>query len=69
MAKDHKLKVSENSKIVNISTERVYILHNYLKMRKICARSVPRVLTDQQKLERAVVSQYNLDMFNTELKN
>ena len=32
-------------------------------MRKLCARWVLRVLTDQKKLERADVSQYNLNMF------
>ena len=61
---DRKLKVREIAKMVNISTERVHnILHNCLNMRKLCARWVPRVLTDQQKLERVDVSQHNLDMF------
>ena len=61
---NRKLKVRVISKVVNISTERVHnILHNYLNMQKLCARLAPRVLTDQQKLKRANVSQYNLNMF------
>ena len=43
----------EIPKIANISTEGVHnILHNHLNIRKLCARWPPRVLTDQQKLER-----------------
>ena len=38
-------------------------------MRKLCARWVPRVLPNQQKLKRADVSQYNFDMFKDNLKN
>ena len=66
---NRKLKVCKISKKVNISTERVHnILHNHLNMRKLCTQWVLRVLTDQQKLERADVSQYNLDMFKHNTK-
>ena len=64
MTDDRKFKVREISKMVNILTEHVRnILHNHSNMQKLCARWVPRMLTNQQKLERADVSQYNLDMF------
>ena len=55
---NRKLKVRLIFKMVNISTERVNnILHNRLNMRKLCARWVPGVLTDQQKLKMFV---YNM---------
>ena len=54
---DRKLTMHEIFKMVNISTECVHdILHSHLNMQKPCAQWVPRVLTDQQKLKRAVVS-------------
>ena len=39
-----------------------------MNMRKQSAWWMPRVLNDQQKLERSDVSQYNLDMFKANPK-
>jgi [histone H3]-lysine36 N-dimethyltransferase SETMAR len=63
VAGDRKLKLRELADMVNISSERVYnILHNHLNMRKLCARWVPRVLTNDQKRERVECSEVNLSM-------
>ena len=59
---DCKLNVREISKMVNISTEHLQnILHNHLYM--------PHVITDQQKLKRTDVFQYNLDMIKRDPKD
>ena len=67
---DRKLKLRELADMVNIASERVYnILHNYLNMRKLCARWVPRVLTNDQKRERVECSEANLDRKSTRLNS
>ena len=58
-------KVRELAEAVNISTERVHhILHEYLDMRKLSARWVPRLLTIDHKRERVTISKECLAMFN-----
>lgn len=62
---DPKLKVREIAETVSISTERVVtILHEHCHMRKLCAKWVPRLLTEQQKRIRVTTSQRNLEYFN-----
>lgn len=61
---DPKLKVRELAEAVHISTERViYILHEKLEARKLCARWVPRLLTINQKRIRVTTSMKNLELF------
>ena len=44
---DQQMKVREIAETIVISKERVgYILHEELDMKKLCARWVPRLLTD-----------------------
>jgi histone-lysine N-methyltransferase SETMAR len=44
---DRRMKVREIAETIGISKERVgYILHEELDMKKLCARWVPRLLTD-----------------------
>ena len=51
------MKVREVSKAVDISTERVHhILHEYLNMRKLSARWVPRLLTLDHERNRVTTS-------------
>ena len=62
---DLKIKVREIAKIVSISTERVVnILYTYLRMRKLCAKWVPRLLTIDQKHIRVTTSEQNLAYLN-----
>ena len=62
---DSKVKVREIAEIVFISNERVInILHTYLRMRKLSARRVPRLLTIDQKRIRVTISVQNLTYFN-----
>lgn len=52
---DHKLKLNEIAVTLKISTERVYhIIVEYLDMRKLCAKWVPRWLTFDQNQRRVV---------------
>ncbi|XP_055916969.1 protein GVQW3-like [Eupeodes corollae] len=54
---DRRLKVHEISKTCKMSNERVQnILHQHLRMQKLCARWVPRWLTADQKLIRKNIS-------------
>ena len=54
---DRQIKVREISKIVSISTKRVYnILHEKLEVRKVGARWVPRLLTPDRKRDREDIS-------------
>jgi hypothetical protein len=47
---DRKVKLIEIAETLKISKERVgLIVHEYLGMRKLCAKYVPRVLTIEQK--------------------
>lgn len=54
---DRRLKVREIAAEVGISLDRVHlILHEKLGLSKVCARWVPRLLTDAQKQDRAEMS-------------
>ena len=54
---DRRMKVCEVAEAVGISTERVHhILHEYLDMRKLSARWVPRLLTLDHKRNRVTTS-------------
>lgn len=62
---DRRVKVREVSEAIGISKERVgHILHKELKMKKLCARWVPHLLTIDHKRTRMRVSQECLDRFN-----
>jgi hypothetical protein len=56
---DRKVKMIEIAETLKISKKRVeYIVHEYLYMRKLCAKCVPRVLTIDQK-QRSNVYRYS----------
>lgn len=62
---DRRLKVREIASAAGISAERVWhILHEDLKMRKLCARWVPHLLTIDEKRIRMKFSQSCLDRLN-----
>lgn len=62
---DRKLKLSEIADTLKISKERVHhIIHEYLDMRKLCAKWVPRELTIDQKQQRVDDSEECLAMLN-----
>lgn len=61
---DRRLKVREIAKMVGISVDRVHhILHEELRMTKLSARWVPRLLTPEQKRNRETTSEGNLKMY------
>lgn len=61
---DRKLKLSEIAELMHMSKERIgNILHEYLHMKKLLARWVPRVLTPEQKENRVIASERGLEMF------
>lgn len=60
---DRKLKLNEIADTLQISTERIHhIIHEYLGMRKLCAKWVPRELTFDQKQRRVDDSEQCLKM-------
>lgn len=62
---DRKVKLIEIANTLKISKERVgNIVHEYLGMRKLCAKWVPRELTFDQKQQRIVDSEQCLELFN-----
>jgi len=62
---DRPMKVSEIAETIGISKECVrYILHEELDMKKLCARWVPRLLTEDQKRTRMKISEHCLKRFN-----
>ena len=62
---DRKLKLNDIADIVKISSERVHhIIHEYLDMRKLCAKWVPRELTIHQKQQRVDDSERCLELLN-----
>lgn len=62
---DRKVKLIELAETLKISKERVgHIIHEYLDMRKLCAKWVPRVLTIDQKQQRCDDSEQCLAIFN-----
>jgi histone-lysine N-methyltransferase SETMAR len=59
------MKVREIVETIDISKERVvYILHEELDMKQLCARWVPRLLTADQKHTRMKISEQCLERFN-----
>lgn len=67
---DPKVKLRELAKAVGMSMERVgHIVHEFLHMKKLCARWVPRLLTVAQKGIRVSTSEQNLSMFNRNPKD
>lgn len=61
---DRRLKVRVIADTIGISKERVgHILHEHLHMRKLSARWVPRLLTEDQKRIRVTTSEYCLSLF------
>lgn len=64
VTKDHRIKVREIAETLKISKGSVgTILHKHLFMKKLCARWVPRLLSDEQKQHRIDDSEWNLAMF------
>ncbi|XP_011858412.1 PREDICTED: putative uncharacterized protein FLJ37770 [Vollenhovia emeryi] len=60
---DRRLSLSLISEELGIAKTQVYeIVTENLAMRKVCAKLVPRVLTDEQKETRARICQENLDL-------
>ena len=60
---DRRLSVRLLSELLDIPKTTVHdIVTNNLNMRKVCAKMVPKVLTDDQKLRRVETCQENLDM-------
>ncbi|KAF7277753.1 hypothetical protein GWI33_009176 [Rhynchophorus ferrugineus] len=60
---DRKLKLNEIADTIKISTERVhYIIHEYLGMRKLCAKWMPREPTFDQKQQSVDDSEQCLKM-------
>lgn len=67
--KDRRVKISEVAEILKISYKSVWnILHEHLGMKKLCARWVPRFLTEEQKQRRVDVSEANLAYLNRDPK-
>ena len=61
---DRKLKLREIADILKISEGSVFtILHEYLEMRKLFSKWVPRLLTPDQKQQRVEDSERCLEMF------
>lgn len=57
VADDRRIKVREIAQEVGISKERVgFILHEKLSLSKVCARWIPKLLTNEQKQNRAQLS-------------
>ena len=62
---DRRMKVCEIAETIGISKEHVgYILHEELDMKKLCARWVSRLLTEDQKRTRMKNSEQFLERFN-----
>ncbi|KAJ8935472.1 hypothetical protein NQ318_009597 [Aromia moschata] len=60
---DRRLSVRLMADMLTIPKTQVYeIVTNHIGMRKVCAKMVPRVLTDDQKSRRVETCQENLDM-------
>lgn len=63
---DRRIKLREIVDIVNVSIERVqHILEHKLGMKKVSARWVPRLLTEEQKLTRKQISRHCLDKYES----
>lgn len=62
---DRKLKLSEIAEVMYMSKQRVgNILHEFLGMKKLNARWVPRLLTPDQKERRVIDSEHCLAVYN-----
>jgi hypothetical protein len=67
---DRKVKLIEIAETLKILKQRVgHIVHEYLDMRKLCAKWVPRVLTIDQKQQRVDDSEQCLAIFNRNKDN
>ena len=67
---DRRIKVREIAEIVGISVRVVHnILHEKLKMKKMCARWVPRLLTINQKRTRKDISEQCLTMLKRNVQD
>lgn len=67
---DRRIRVCEIAEAVGISRERVEnILHEYLRMTKLAARWVPRLLNADNKRNRVTTSKECLAMFNHNKKD
>lgn len=63
-SKDRKVKIRVLAEAVKISVRSVWIiLHEYLGLKKLCARWVPRFLNEEQKKRRVDDSMSNLVLF------
>ena len=64
VSENRKLKLRETADTLKISYGSVYaILHEYLSMRKLLSKWVPRLLTVDQKLQRVVDFERCLELF------
>ena len=62
---ERKVSITTISTNLNLSRTAIFtILHDHLHYRKLCARWVPRILTDVQKLVRHDLSRQLLDKYN-----
>ena len=69
MLADHRLKVREIAETVGISKDCVgHILYEILGMRKLLARSVPRLFTPDNKHNRETTSEQCLTLFKRNAK-
>jgi hypothetical protein len=67
---DRRMKVREIAETIGISKERLwYILHEDLRMKKLCARWVPRLIVADQKRIRMKISEQCLERFNKNKTN
>lgn len=66
---NRKVKLSEIAETLKISKERAgHIVHEYLGMRKLCAKWMPRELTIDQKQQRVDDSEQCLKLFNRKVE-
>jgi hypothetical protein len=64
---DRQLNIRLIAQMLNLSKSAVHdIVSVHLNMHKVCAKRVPKVLTDDQKLWRAEVCQENLNLFESD---
>ena len=67
MDKDHRVSIETISALFNVSVGTVHtIIHEELKMPKICAKFVPRVLREDQKERRCYDSSEMVELINSD---
>ena len=65
--KDRRITISEIHNRTDCSMGTIhYIIHTELNMRRLCARWIPKMLTDEQKMERVRCCEQFLRQFHTE---